>query len=337
MREVIAQTLQITLFVALMMIAVEYLNVLTQGAWHRALAVSGWRQYLAAVLLGAIPGCLGAFVVVTLYTHRMVSIGSVVACMVATSGDEAFVMFAMFPARALLLTAGLVVVGLAAGWATDRAVAGTGAEVRDHRFVLHELDHCRCFPRGEILRQLRQPSPARGILAGATGLFALALLTGQLGPADWNWIRWTLLLVSSLGLFITLTVPEHFLEEHLWHHVVLQHVPRVFGWTLAALAVIAVFERYGSLSSLIGENRWGVLAAAGLLGVVPESGPHLLFVTLYDRGAVPLSVLLTSSIVQDGHGMLPLLAASRMDFVKVKSVNLVTGLTVGALFMALGW
>jgi len=44
-----------------------------------------------------------AFTVVSLHTHRMVGLPALVAVMIATSGDEAFVMFALFPDKALLL------------------------------------------------------------------------------------------------------------------------------------------------------------------------------------------------------------------------------------------
>ena len=80
-----------------------------------------------------------------------------------------------------------------------------------------------------------------------------------------------------------------------------------------------------------------VLLVAALVGLIPESGPHLVFVTLYSQGAVPLSILLASSIVQDGHGMLPLLAHSRRDFVTVKIINFGAGLGIGALALSLGY
>jgi hypothetical protein len=47
-----------------------------------------WPQYLIAAALGAIPGCLGAYAVVALYAHRKVTLGALVATMIATSGDE---------------------------------------------------------------------------------------------------------------------------------------------------------------------------------------------------------------------------------------------------------
>ena len=109
----------ITGFVFVMMLVVEYLNVLSEGRWQERLAGHGWGQYVLAAALGATPGCLGAFAVVAMYSHRVVTMGAVVAAMIATSGDEAFVMFAMIPKQALLLTAVLFVLGLGGGVLTD--------------------------------------------------------------------------------------------------------------------------------------------------------------------------------------------------------------------------
>jgi hypothetical protein len=47
-------------------------------------------------------------------------------------------------------------------------------------------------------------------------------------------------------------------------------------------------------------------------------------------------VLFASSIVQDGHGMLPLLAHSWRQFLKVKLINLIVGLLGGGLLLVLG-
>jgi hypothetical protein len=85
------------------------------------------------------------------------------------------------------------------------------------------------------------------------------------------------------------------------------------------------------------ENPLSLLFLACILGVIPESGPHLLFVALFAEGSIPLSVLLASSIVQDGHGMLPLLGESVKVFVVVKAINLVVGLLVGLAVFACGW
>ena len=86
-------TLTITSFVLIMMLLIEYINVQTRGSWQLVLRKSRLGQYVLGAFLGAVPGCLGAFTVVSLYSHRALSFGALVATMIATSGDEAFVMF----------------------------------------------------------------------------------------------------------------------------------------------------------------------------------------------------------------------------------------------------
>lgn len=335
---ILQPTVMITGFVAVMMILVEYLNVLSRGTWQKALAGSRWRQYVVAALLGATPGCLGAFVISALFIHRTVSLGAVVACMIATSGDEAFVMLAIFPRTAVLLSVGMmglgVVVGLCTDMASRRPIAEDGCAV----MVIHdEDDQCRCFDAALVLPQLRHLTWIRGFLIGGSGLFLLSIVAGFVGPSAWGWVRISLLGVAAVTLLVVATVPDHFLEKHIWRHVVLQHVPRIFLWIFGVLVVISLLRRFLDLGSFVQENSWLVLILAGIVGIVPESGPHLLFVSLFDDGNLPLSVLVASSIVQDGHGMLPVLAHSWRSFLKIKGVNLVTGLLIGALMLSLGW
>jgi hypothetical protein len=148
----------------------------------------------------------------------------------------------------------------------------------------------------------------------------------------------TLALLPAAALWIVISVPEHFLEEHLYTHVAREHVPRLFLWVLGVLFVIE-WAGAGRLPVLaaIQEHPLLALLAAVLIGIVPESGPHLVFVTLYARGAIPFSVLLASSVAQDGHGSLPLLAESRLEFLKVKAVNVAAAALLGLAALMLGY
>ena len=339
MIDIAQHALMITGFVFVMMLVVEYLNVLTQGSWQRVLTRSQWGQYLLAAFLGATPGCLGAFAAVAMYSHGVLSRGAVVAAMIATSGDESFVMLAMIPKQGLLLFSILFALGIAAGALTD-AVVGHGrseGEPHAHSMEIHGEAVCQCFPRGTILQQWRECSAPRGILSAVLAVFVLSLILGWVGPAAWNWVRVTLLVVSAVGLFIVSTVPDHFLNEHLWEHVARKHVPRIFLWTLGALVLMYVITEHLHIEEAIRQGRWIVLLIACLVGFIPESGPHLVFVTLYAQGSIPLSILLASSTVQDGHGMLPMLAYSRREFVVIKAINFAVGLVIGAAALAVGY
>ncbi len=326
----------ITGFVFVMMLVIEYANVLTSGTWQQGLTRSRWGQYLLAALLGATPGCLGAFAVVTMYSHRMISLGAVVAAMIATSGDESFVMLAMIPREAVLLTGILFVIGVLSGFITDGLVSRIGFLKTDvcESLQVHDFENCECYPRGKILAQWKSFSPFRTILALVLGSFVVFTAVGQIGPAEWDWVRISILVVSGLALFIVATVPDHFLEEHLWNHVARKHVPRIFLWTFGTLLVMQFL--LGQLN-LEGETPWVGLGSASFVGLIPESGPHIVFVVLFAKGTIPFSILLASSIVQDGHGMLPMLAHSRKTFFLVKLINLVIGGSIGAIVLLVGW
>jgi hypothetical protein len=80
---------------------------------------------------------------------------------------------------------------------------------------------------------------------------------------------------------------------------------------------------------------WMFLIGA-LIGIIPESGPHFIIVMLYAKGIIPFAVLFTSSFVQDGHGMLPLLSYSIKDSLVIKLFNLAFGLGAGGILFAIG-
>lgn len=336
--KVFNHALMITGFVFVMMLVIEYVNVQTRGVWQQKFFRYKWGQYILAALLGAIPGCLGAFAVVAMFSHRILSVGALVAAMIATSGDESFVMFAMIPDKAFFLTVLLFVIGIAAGGLTDLLLKDGGKHTTYacDNLNLHEDDQCLCFPRGQILQQWKERSPFRSTLVVVLGLFILAVVIGQVGPGEWNWARISILLVSFIALFIAATVPDHFLEEHLWEHVAKRHVPRLFVWTFGALLAIYVLIDNLHLEGIFQENLWVVLSIASFVGLIPESGPHLIFLTLFTKGTIPFSILIASSIVQDGHGMLPILAHSRHVFIIVKVINLIVGFSAGTIGLLLG-
>ncbi|MBW1614481.1 MAG: arsenic efflux protein [Deltaproteobacteria bacterium] len=336
--ETFKQALMITSFVFVMMLIIEYLNVQTKGSWQNSLQKSKWMQYILSAFLGATPGCLGAFTVVALYAHDIVSFGALVTVMIATSGDEAYVMLSMFPGKTFLLTLILFLIGIATGFVTDILFKPGSLIVKKigRELEIHGEDECVCFPKGVILRQLKDFTTQRGLLIIALALFIAGLTFNQLGPPQWNWIKITFLLGSLLSLFIVSTVPEHFLEKHLWEHIVKAHVPRVFLWTFGALLLMYFLIDYLDLETWIKANYLIVLLIACLIGLIPESGPHMIFVTLFAQGSIPFGILLASSVVQDGHGMLPLLAESKRSFVSVKIVNFTVGLIAGLVFYLAG-
>lgn len=337
--KVFLHAIMITGFVFVMMLLIEYINVQTKGLWQKNLTKNKWSQYVIAGVLGAIPGCLGAFTVVAMFSHRLVSFGALVTTMIATSGDEAFVMFAMFPKKALLLTLIILVVGILAGYFTDKFYKPKKAleKISSHGLPLHEDVKCKCFEKDKIWINIFHPSiyrltPAIIILALIIGV-ATGMLAGDLEI----WMKISVLLAFLFSLFIVLTAPNHFVNEHIWEHIVKMHLPRIFLWVFGTLLFMHLLMNYIDVQAWISTNMFVVLLVAVLIGVIPESGPHLIFVTLFAQGTIPFGILLASSISQDGHGMLPVLAESKRSFLAVKIVNMIFATIVGLSTLLLGF
>jgi hypothetical protein len=91
-----------------------------------------------------------------------------------------------------------------------------------------------------------------------------------------------------------------------------------------------------NLQSITSEYKFLLLVLAALIGLIPESGPHLIFVMLFANGLIPFSILFTSSVVQDGHGLLPMLSYSVKDSILVKAFNFVFGLSIGLILFFVG-
>jgi len=266
--ETLAGTVRITLLVFVMMVLVDYVDVRTQGRLRSLIQGRRWRQYTVTSLLGATPGCLGAFMSITLYVHGFLTFGAIVGSMIATCGDEAFVMLVMFPKKALLLFALLFVLGVLFGWVADWLAK-----------PLHIIPCEEC--------KLQEYHPGE-----ETAL--------------------------------------HYVRDHVWGHIVRRHIWRVFAWTFLALLLVDTGMRQWELDEFVTAHMGLVLILSALIGVIPESGPNLIFVTLFADGVIPFSVLLTNAIVQDGHGMLPLLSYTVKDAILIKAFNLAFALAIGS-------
>jgi len=325
--------LMITGFVFVMMVVIEYINVQTKGVWQKNISSSKWKQYFVAAMLGAIPGCLGAFTAVAMFSHRVISFGAIVTAMIATSGDEAFVMFARIPKEAFILTGILFVVAIMTGYIIDKFKfskrISEGFPIQE--FPLHGEDHCNCFPKKNLWNQIFHPSVNRLALIVIIASLIIGAATGIIAGNAKNWVKATILIAFSISFFIILTVPEHFLKEHLWNHIVKKHLPRIFLWTFGTLLLLHFLTGMFDFETVVADNVILVLLIAVAIGIIPQSGPHLIFLTMFASGVLPFSILIASSIAQDGHGMLPLLAESKKSFLAVKTINVLVALLVGGV------
>ncbi|MCF6366975.1 MAG: arsenic efflux protein [Bacteroidales bacterium] len=369
------QAIMITVFVLVMMLVIEYITVRTKGKWSDKFSKKPWMQIILSAILGLVPGCLGTYAVVSMYVHRTIGFAAMVTALIATSGDEAFIMFSVIPGVALKIMLSIFVISVVSGLILNIIFKKKKflGRTLDHKFVHKEEDDCVCYQKESIVSQIAKMIWQRAvILIFSLGFLVLLIFAGNehnhalsilefdtekvhvehqehniskdnhtedsennRNSDSWSWERITFLIVTFIGFFIALTVPDHFLKKHLWDHVIKKHFLRLFMWTFGAFLVLYFFNQYVDVKTWIEGNIFLVILAAALVGIIPESGPHIFFISMYVSGTLPdeglqaFAVLLTSSIVQDGHGAIPLLAESGKSFVIAKLINVVIGLIVG--------
>ncbi|MDD2665735.1 MAG: putative manganese transporter [Methanocellales archaeon] len=273
-QELLSETLKILLMVFALMVLVEYLELRFKDKIREVLTKKPLSQYVGSSFLGATPGCVGTFFIVSLYVHGMISFGALVAVMVATAGDEAFVMLAMMPRTALLIFAICLLLGVIAGFLAD----GIAKKIK-----LKTSQPCEI----EIHEEERQDI-------------------------------------------------KHFLEEHVCNHILKKHMPKLFLWLFFTMLAIELLMLRFDLGAILPKNMLFLILLAALIGILPSSGPHLIFFLLFAKGLIPFSVLLVNSIVQDGHGLLPLLSYTIKDTIYVKVFNVAFGLVVGLILILMG-
>jgi hypothetical protein len=139
--------------------------------------------------------------------------------------------------------------------------------------------------------------------------------------------------LSIIMLIVLIFASDHFVEGHLWDHIVKRHLPTIFAWTFGVLLVLGLILQRLDIADWISDNTVLMILLASLIGIIPESGPHMIFVTLFAAGVVPFPVLLASSISQDGHASIPLLAESRRSFIYAKAINVIIAVAAGLVAM----
>lgn len=111
--------LQVGVFVGAVLFIFEYIDYRQRGALvERIQRAAGWQPLIGA-LLGLTPGCGGAIFTMTLYLSGRVTFGTMVATLVATMGDSAFVLIAASPKHFVYVSLMSLAAAAATGYAVD--------------------------------------------------------------------------------------------------------------------------------------------------------------------------------------------------------------------------
>lgn len=336
-KDIFSETLIITFIVIMMMMVIEFIHIKTKGKLVSLMDKNPTHQIILSTLLGLTPGCAGVFAVVALYTHNIIGFGALLAACIASFGDEAFFMLSLIPSKAVLIGSILFCLGIICGLLYNylKPFQSTNDTHQMEHFVIHD-EHEQ--------KRSKPCSKNRFTLISLIVLFVIGIYTGIIGEHEkgghgLGGEKVMFVIISACTLFMLCFSNRHFIDEHIWDHIIKKHFLKILLWTFGVLTLLHFLMFYIDLNSLNEKNTGKVimLLIALSIGLIPQSGPHLAVVYLFIDGIIPFSTLLANSILQEGHGGIPLIAESTKDFLKLKAVKFIIAILVGIAGIMTGW
>lgn len=282
-------------------------------------------QVPLAALLGAVPGCGGAVVVVAAYSSGNVGFGAVVAALTATMGDAAFLLIAVKPEAAAVVLPLSLVVGVLSGYVVD------WLETADYRGDVSAA--CDLAPRIGAVR-------AKDIIYGLLALPGLFFGVSQLFQVDFEQFGSVPTIVAlagtGIGLYIWSTsrlqamshekdnpltrMAEETSFISIW--VIGAYLAYDYVVTFTGLDIATMFSSVAVLLPLIGI----------LIGFIPGCGPQVLVTTLYINGVVPFAALVGNAISNDGDALFPAIALNPRAAIQATAYSAVPAVIVAYTF-----
>jgi len=304
--------LAVSVFVGFTLIVFIGLDSLTKFDIHSFLEKTKKFHVPIASLLGAIPGCGGAIIVVTQYIQGRISFGSLVAVLTATMGDAAFLILAMEPSTGFLIFILGICVGTVSGYvvdlihATNFMMANSDIELEFEKLKKTFVSNFNIF-----WLILFVPGFFIGILLAfqidVDTFFNLppnvsvVLLLGSAG-AILSIFMWSL---NPLSDFQCSTDKSRgFLSR------VIDTTNFVTTWVISGFLVFEVFMYFTNIDLKSFFDLWlpFVPLIAILFGFLPGCGPQIVVATFYLNGYVPLSAEIGNAISNDGDALFPAIA-----------------------------
>ena len=292
--------IQVTVFVAatlLLFFGLEHFYKIDIGILMKKGDI--WQVPMASVL-GALPGCGGAVVVITAFARGNIRLGAMVAALIATMGDAAFLLLAKEPTTYLKLMGISIFAAVISGWTVDRFHQG--------ELYSSEIKHFKKVGIGK----LRARDKFFMVLA-APGLFLGVL---QLAQIDINSFGILVTILGLSGAFLSIIVwvlsPIKAVSSSDDHPFTRssEETSFVTVWVIAGfLAYEYAYTFFGLDLAVLAEAAWVFLPIlAVLVGFIPGCGPQVLVTTLYLNGIIPFAALIGNAISNDGDALFPAIA-----------------------------
>lgn len=330
---------QVSVFVAATLLIYYYaIEHIPQLEMSYLSAKSKSLEVLFASVLGALPGCGGAIIVVTQYTKGQASFGAIVAVLTATMGDAAFLLLATRPTEGLTIMAIGLVVGTLCGLIVN---------------AIHKPDFLR--PSAQEQKHQVKVLPTKIIkISKPVWMFAIipSLIIAFLIAFNVDFNQFGQYTSTGISLFgaamalFTVVIWAYSSKGETYKEItseddecnppsklikVLQDTHFVTAWVVASFMLFEILVSVVGLDLKTWFMHYAYLAPliAVVIGFLPGCGPQIIVTTLYIQSIIPFSALAANAISNDGDALFPAIAMAPKAAVIATLYTSIPALVVG--------
>ncbi len=320
--------IQVTVFVAatlLIFFSLEHFYKIDIGILMRKGDI--WQVPMASIL-GALPGCGGAVVVITAFARGNIRLGAMVAALISTMGDAAFLLLATEPTTYLKLMSISIFAAMISGWTVDKFHRGELYSSEIKNFEKVGIGNLRV--RDKLFMFFAAPGLFLGIL--------------QLAQIDVNNFGILVTVLGLTGAFLSISIwvlsPISAVSSSKDHPFTRssEETSFVTVWVIAGfLAYEYSYAFFGLDLEVLAEAAWVFLPIlAVLVGFIPGCGPQVLVTTLYLNGIIPFAALIGNAISNDGDALFPAIALTPRMAVIATLYSAIPALIISYFFLFTG-
>ena len=304
--------LQVSVFVGFTLFIFIGMDALTKFNIAYVLDKTKKIHVIMASLLGALPGCGGAIVVVTQYIQGRIGFGSFVAVLTATMGDAAFLLLAAEPKTGLFIFALGATVGSITGYVVDKI-------------------HGASYLQGDSKIKVEFEKLQKTFVSNFNVFWTLIFLPGffvGLFVAFQHDLDQILNIPEGFSLVTSLGLAGAIISIFMWSlnplsdfqcstdrtrnllSRVVDTTNFVTTWVICSFLVFEIFIYITSYDLKIFFDIWTpfIPLVAILFGFLPGCGPQIVVTTFYLNGFIPLSAEIGNAISNDGDALFPAIA-----------------------------
>ena len=260
--------------------------------------------------LGAIPGCGGAIMVMSLFTRGVVSFGAVLAALISTMGDAAFLLLATKPQAALIILPVTFCTGIISGYLVKPFTKNFLQKKTNQDFSVDELPKNKTSNKFYLIWFLFLiPGLALGIMN------AFNIETSYL-ISDFDIIQFFSFILALYCVFLWVLNPLTDIQMASIHENSFRKVVDttcfVTVWVIISFVIYELINisTQGAIFESLKYFGPFVPLMAIIIGFIPGCGPQIMITSMYVSGQIPMSAQIGNSISNDGDALFPAIAIS---------------------------